>query len=322
MNQNNYKFGKLLKEIRQKNKITQEELADLSFINIKTVSKMENGKAAIDLDKLEILSEILQVDLVEKYFYTLLDDSEQINNIIKNLNSRDRFAGSSQKDEIKILTEIENNSQRKIIRQKAKKLKLLFESIEIKEDLNKKKTLVIDALNIGKKFDFAKLKSNTYDIIDYRLLLNYTSHFENQEERLKYLRFIENARIDNDNLNAILYHNMANTYYILYKSYIALYYINKSISSNRLNPISPIMLYQKSLILYDISLDYKKYVKLTLEISKKTKANLYNLLLEKYEKKASNDKIFIIHRKNLPNFRKIFLFLEAFHKGLRRMVQI
>lgn len=294
MNQNNYKFGKLLKEIRQKNKITQEELANLSFINIKTISKMENGKADIDLDKLELLSEILQVDLVEKYLYTLLDDSEQINNIIKNLNSRDRFTGSSQSEEIKILTEIASSSQRNIVKQKANKLKLLFESIEIKEDLNKKKTLIIDALNIGKKFDFANLKSNTYDIIDYRLLLSYASHFENPEERLNYLRFIENARIDNDNLNAILYHNMANTYYMLYKSYIALYYINKSISSNRHNPISPVMLYQKSLILYDLSLNYEKYVKLTLEISKKINDNLYNLLLEKYKKKASDDKNFII----------------------------
>lgn len=294
MNQNNYKFGKLLKEIRQKNKITQEELANLSFINIKTISKMENGKANIDLDKLELLSEILQVDLVEKYLYTLLDDSEQINNIIKNLNSRDRFAGSSQSEEIKILTEIESSSKRNIVKQKANKLKLLFESIEIKEDLNKKKKLIIDALNIGKKFDFANLKSNTYDIIDYRLLLSYASHFENLEERLNYLRFIENARIDNDNLNAILYHNMANTYYMLYKSYIALYYINKSISSNRHNPISPVMLYQKSLILYDLSLNYEKYVKLTLEISKKINDNLYNLLLEKYKKKANNDKNFII----------------------------
>ncbi|WP_296115183.1 helix-turn-helix domain-containing protein [uncultured Anaerococcus sp.] len=294
MNQNNYKFGKFIRETRLKNKITQEELANLSFINIKTISKMENGKADIDLDKLEILSEILHVDLVETYLYTLLYDSEQINNIIKNLNSRDRFSGSGQSEEIKILTEIESSSQRNFVKQKAKKLKLLFESIEIKEDLNKKKILITKALNIGKKFDFANLNSNNYDIIDYRLLLNYASYFKNPEERLKYHRFIENARIDNDNLNAILYHNMANTYYILYKSYIALYYINKSISSNRLNPISPIMLYQKSLILYDLSLDYKKYVKLTLKISKKTNANLYNLILEKYKKKANNDNNFII----------------------------
>lgn len=50
MNENNYKFGKLVKEIRQKNKFTQEDLANLSFINIRTISNIENGKIDIDLD--------------------------------------------------------------------------------------------------------------------------------------------------------------------------------------------------------------------------------------------------------------------------------
>ena len=88
MNQNNYKFGKLLKEIRKNNNINQEELANLSFINVKTISNMENGKVDIDLDKLEILSEIFNVDLVERYLYLLLDDSQQIDKLIDKLNSR------------------------------------------------------------------------------------------------------------------------------------------------------------------------------------------------------------------------------------------
>lgn len=69
MNRNNYKFGKLLKNLRQKNNMTQEDLAYRSFINVKTLSNMENGKVDIDLDKLEILSEIFNIDLVEKYLY-------------------------------------------------------------------------------------------------------------------------------------------------------------------------------------------------------------------------------------------------------------
>lgn len=172
MNQNNYKFGKLLKEIRKNNNINQEELANLSFINVKTISNMENGKVDIDLDKLEILSEIFNVDLVERYLYLLLDDSQQIDKLIDKLNSRDRYAGSSQTDEIKILTEIENTSTRKIIKDKARKLRLLFQSIEL-ENKNEKKSLIVEALNIGKTFDFTSLCSNTYDIIDYRLLMNY-----------------------------------------------------------------------------------------------------------------------------------------------------
>lgn len=82
MNRNNYKFGKLLKNLRQKNNMTQEELSNRSFIHIKTLSNMENGKVNIDLDKLEILSEILSIDLVEEYLYLLLDDSQQINKLV------------------------------------------------------------------------------------------------------------------------------------------------------------------------------------------------------------------------------------------------
>ena len=274
--------------------MTQEDLAYRSFINVKTLSNMENGKVDIDLDKLEILSEIFNIDLVEKYLYLLLDDSDQVNKIVKNLNTKDRYPGSSQADEIKILTEIESTSQRKIIRLKAQKLRLLFESIEIKDDKNKKKSLIVEALNVGRDFDFKDLSSNTYDIIDYRLLMNYAIYIKDKAERLKILKFIENSRVDDDNLNSILYHNISNTYYTTDKSYLALYYINKSIATNNKNPISPIMLYQKSIILYDLNFPYEKYVKMTLETSKKINSNLYEMLLNKYKAKANDDKNFII----------------------------
>lgn len=124
--------------------------------------------------------------------------------------------------------------------------------------------------------------------------MNYAFCVKNLNERLRFFKFIEQSRVDNDNLNSILYHNMAVTYYILYKSYLALYYINKAISSNKHNPVSPIMLYQKSLILYDLSLDYKKYVRLTLKTSRKSSYKLYYKLLEKYILTAKDDKNFII----------------------------
>lgn len=294
MNRNNYKFGKLLKDLRQKNNMTQEELSYRSFINVKTLSNMENGKVDFDLDMLEILSEIFNIDLVEKYLYLILDDSSQINKLVKNLNSKDRYPGSIQADEIRILTEIENTSHRKIIRLKAKKLRLLFQSVEIKDDKNKKKSLIVEALNVGRNFDFNDLAANTYDIIDYRLLMNYAIYIKNKAEMLRILKFIENSRIDDDNLNSILYHNISSTYYTTDKSYLALYYINKSIATNNKNPISPIMLYQKSIILYDLNFPYEKYVKMTLETSKIINFNLYEILLNKYKAKANDDKNFII----------------------------
>lgn len=293
-NKINNKFGKLLKKLRHNSYLTQEELANRSYINIKTISNIENGKVNIDFDELESISDVLNIDLVEEYLYLLLNDSQKINNIINNFNSRDRYSGSSQSDEISILTEIENTSKRKFIKQKAKKLKLLFQSIEIKDDINKKKELIIKALSTTQNFNFVNLSSNSYDIIDYRLLMNYAFCIKNLDERLRIFKFIEKSKVDNDNLNSILYHNMSVTYYILSKSYLALYYVNKSISSNKHNPVSPIMLYQKSLILYDLSLDYKKYVRLTLKTSRQISYKLYYILLEKYILTAQDDKNFII----------------------------
>lgn len=170
----------------------------------------------------------------------------------------------------------------------------MFQSVEIKDDKNKKKSLIVEALNVGRNFDFNDLAANTYDIIDYRLLMNYAIYIKNKAEMLRILKFIENSRIDDDNLNSILYHNISSTYYTTDKSYLALYYINKSIATNNKNPISPIMLYQKSIILYDLNFPYEKYVKMTLETSKKINSNLYEMLLNNYKAKANDDKNFII----------------------------
>lgn len=106
MNRNNYIFRKILKDLRQKNNMTQEDLAYRSFINVKTLSNMENGKVDIDLEKLEILSVIFNIDLVEEYLNIFLEDSKIIDSIIDNLNSMDNVAVFSYADEIETLFQI------------------------------------------------------------------------------------------------------------------------------------------------------------------------------------------------------------------------
>ena len=202
MNRSNYKFGKLLKDLRQKNNMTQEDLAYRSFINVKTLSNMENGKVDIDLDKLEILSVIFNIDLVEEYLNIFLEDSKIIDRIIDNLNSKDNVAGFSYADEIETLSQIENKTFRKLIRIKAKKLRLFFENMQIKDD--------------------------------------------------------------------------------------------KAIDLNSKKRSSPIMLYMRSIILYDLSLEYKEVAQLAIEEAKKTDENLYSLIIEKYKRKSQHQKNFKI----------------------------
>lgn len=277
----NHSFANYLKNIRKSRKLTQEKLSELSYINIKTISEMENAKANIDLDKLETLSTALNIDLVEQYFNILFKDSNSIDQIINSLNSRDRFHGSSQSKEIEALEDIKHRTDRKIIKNKAQKLILYFKSIEVKDDVTLKRKLLLDALKINRNFDFENLENNNYSKVDYRILLNFAYTDKNPRQRLKIYKFIEDSNIDDNDLNSILFHNIANTYYILEESEIALEYINKAINLNSDNPASAVMLYTKSLILYDLSKDYEPYARKALEISKETDQKLYSYILNK-----------------------------------------
>ena len=287
-------FGKIFRYHRLKNRLTQEKLSELSYINIKTISDIENGKYNIDIDKLEIFSNLLKVDLVEEYLNIFLEDSKIIDSIIDNLNSKDNVAGFSYADEIETLSQIENNTFRKLIRIKAKKLRLFFENMQIKDDKAKRKAIIVEALNTGKAFDFSNLDSNTYDSLDYRLIMNYTQIMDSYDDKLKLLLFLENLKLNDTNFNSILFHNIAVSYYNLDQSKIALDYINKAIDLNSKKRSSPIMLYMKSIILYDLSLEYKEVAQLAIEEAKKTDENLYSLIMKKYKRKSQYQKNFEI----------------------------
>lgn len=292
MNNSNIIFGKIFRNFRLNNRLTQEKLSELSYINVKTISDIENGKYNIDIDKLEVFSNILNVDLVEEYLNIFLEDSKIIDKIIDNLNTRDNVAGLSYANEIEILLDIENSTFRKIIKNRARRLRLFFENMQIKDDKAKRKAIIIEALNTGKTFDFSNLDSNTYDILDYRLLMNYTQVMDSFDDKLKVLLFLENSKINDNHFNSILFHNIAVAYYNLDKSKTALEYINKAIELNSKEKSSPIMLYMKSIILYDLSLDYKEVAQLALEEAKKTDENLHSLILNKYKRKSYYQKNF------------------------------
>ena len=285
MNSVNYNFAYFLKKIRKSRKLTQQKLSELSYINVKTISEMETGKASIDLDKLEILSSVLNVDLVEEYFNILFEDSYNIDQIVNSLNRKDRFHVSSQSKEIHALEDIKNRTNRKIIKIKAQKLILYFKSIEVKDDLILKRKLLLDALNISCNFDLKNLENNNYSKIDYRILMNYAYTDKEATERLRIYKFIEDSNIDDNDLNSILFHNIANTYYILEESEIALNYINKAINLNSNNPTSAVMLYTTALILYDLSKPYYMFARTSLEVIKKTDETLYSYIFKNSKEK-------------------------------------
>lgn len=282
MNNRNYIFGKFLKDIRNKRNLSQERLAELSFINIKTISNMENAKANFDLDNLDRLSSVLSVDLIEKYFEIMYEDSSSIENIISSLNSKDRYEGKDQSREINELIRIKERTSRDVVKIKSSKLIMFFRSMEIKNNPALRKNLIIEALNAGGKFDFNNLNNNYYDNIDYRILMNYAVCLDDFQERLRICKFIGDSEVLDKNIRAILYHNISNIYYVLEDNKKALEYINMALAYNSNNPKSAVMLYTKAIILMDDKLPYEDYIKEAIDISKRTDPDTYNFILHKF----------------------------------------
>lgn len=281
MNEGKIIFSKFLKKIRMKKNLTQEELSNLSYINLKTISNMENGNTNYDLDTLETLSTILKVDLIDKYFDVFYGDSHRIDSIIKSFNEKDMIYGASLDKEINELVQIKDKANRNIIKLEAEKLILFFKGMEEKDKIQKRQCLISKALNINGDFDFKNLESNYYENIDYRILMSYASTLDKPHEKLKIYKFIENSNILDQNINSILYTSISYVYNILENSSKALEYIEKALSYSLDKEPSPVMLYTKALILKDLSLPYDYYIKKSLEIAKKQDIMTYQYILDK-----------------------------------------
>ena len=62
---NNYITGKIIKELREKEKLTQLKLANIIGVSDKTISKWETGKGLPDITLIESLSKALKVSVIE-----------------------------------------------------------------------------------------------------------------------------------------------------------------------------------------------------------------------------------------------------------------
>ena len=62
---NQEKIGKFIAELRKEKKLTQEQLAEVLEVNVKSISRWENGKTMPDLSMLPILANELNVEVSE-----------------------------------------------------------------------------------------------------------------------------------------------------------------------------------------------------------------------------------------------------------------
>ena len=80
---NNYITGRIIKELREKQKITQMELADIINVSDKTVSKWETGKGLPDISLIEPLARALKVSIIELMNGEYITNQNKSSNMLK-----------------------------------------------------------------------------------------------------------------------------------------------------------------------------------------------------------------------------------------------
>lgn len=80
---NNYITGKIIKELREKEHITQLELANLIGVSDKAISKWETGKGLPDITLIEPLSKALKVSVIELMNGEYIMNQNKSSNVLK-----------------------------------------------------------------------------------------------------------------------------------------------------------------------------------------------------------------------------------------------
>ena len=80
---NTYITGKIIKELREKNKLTQMELAKIINVSDKTISKWETGKGLPDITLIEPLSKALKISVIELVNGEYITNNNKSSNMLK-----------------------------------------------------------------------------------------------------------------------------------------------------------------------------------------------------------------------------------------------
>jgi DNA-binding XRE family transcriptional regulator/desulfoferrodoxin (superoxide reductase-like protein) len=80
---NNYITGKIIKELREKQGLTQLELADIINVSDKAVSKWETGKGLPDITLIEPLAKALKVSVIELMNGEYITNKNKSSNMLK-----------------------------------------------------------------------------------------------------------------------------------------------------------------------------------------------------------------------------------------------
>jgi len=174
-------FGSRLRDIRRGLNLTQQDVSEMSGINLDTLRKLENGYVLPRYDTLEILSITYKMDLLEVFKnYRFTSDLYEVYNLL------DRYIVEYQVENLmtikeKIYNLDENVYNMMVLASEINKLKMLIDAIIIiskndespnEDEMRRAKGLLIEALKIyNPEFSFDNITNNKYTYFDIRILV-------------------------------------------------------------------------------------------------------------------------------------------------------
>ena len=93
MSSGNKVYGKRIKELRERKKLTQEKLAEKVGLDLQTISRIETGYYFTSFENLEKLADALDVTIADLFNFGHVKPKEEL---IKEINTE--LANSSEKD--------------------------------------------------------------------------------------------------------------------------------------------------------------------------------------------------------------------------------
>jgi len=112
-----------IKEFREKKGLSQKELGEMLDLCRETVSRIENGSSALQIDRAEQIAEILDTDAVKIMGYSLPEDNRKLQEKVFDYERKIKDISSTHEKEIEDL-KIQIELQKKVIEGLERELKL------------------------------------------------------------------------------------------------------------------------------------------------------------------------------------------------------
>ena len=211
-------FGNKLKEIRNNLNYTQSDISKLAFLDIKTLSRIENGKVIPKLETLEVLSYLYKEDLTLLLLNYRFGEYENFYKIKKDLhlnNHNDKL--NNLKLIVSELKYIYNNSQNNLLKSEIIQTILFVNGLYSlkKKSYQLSYKFLIKSIKQTKNFnlnEFDKFEYNDFElhiIMNIALVLQKLNYYDLYFQLMKFC----NSRISSDNiLSTRILLNLGNAY--------------------------------------------------------------------------------------------------------------